>query len=207
MRLREEIKIQAKAAFKENYGVCLGVFVVAMLISFFSAYTGPLAFLIAIPLSLGLICHFTMVFYGGSPDFSTMFQQGFGVNYGRKLGGYLWMQLWIFLWSLLFVIPGVIKAYAYQAAPYILANYPDVEAMEALNLSKRITHGHKAELFVFDLSFIGWHLLSAFTFGLLEIFYVGPYYATAQAGYLGELIETAVRDGVIKPSELNVAYE
>ena len=60
MRLREEIKVQAKEAFKENYGVCLGVFVVAMLISFFSAYTGPLAFLIAIPLSLGLICHFTM---------------------------------------------------------------------------------------------------------------------------------------------------
>ena len=117
------------------------------------------------------------------------------------------MQLWIFLWSLLFVIPGIVKAYAYSVAPYILANYPDVEAMEALNLSKRITNGHKAELFIFDLSVIGWHLLSLFTFGLLEIFYVGPYYATAQAGYLGELIETAVRDGVIRPSELNVEYE
>ncbi len=203
MRLREEIKMQAKAAFRLNYGVNFAVLLVAGVIIGFSAYIGPAGLLVIIPISLGVICHFTSVFYGGSPEFATMFQQGFGFNYGRKLGGVLWMELWLFLWSLLFVIPGIIKYYEYEVAPYILANYPDVEAMEALNLSKRITKGHKGELFVFDLSFLGWHLLSALTFGLLEIFYVGPYQSTAAAGYLGELIENAVREGVITPHELN----
>ena len=207
MRLRSEIKEQAKAAFKANYGVCLGVLIVASIIIAVCGFTGILALFIAIPIELGLICHFTMVFYGGSPEFSTMFQQGFGVNYGRKIGGYLWMVLWVFLWTMLFWIPGLIKAYAYSECPYILANYTDVEAKEALNLSKRITAGHKWELFVFDLSFIGWHLLSILTFGLLEIFYVAPYYATAHAGYLGELIENAVREGVISASELNKEIE
>ncbi|MBQ1504250.1 MAG: DUF975 family protein [Oscillospiraceae bacterium] len=203
MRLRAEIKAQAKAAFQANYGVSLAVIVVFMAIGAMTAYIGPLSFLVLIPLELGVICHFTSVFYGGRPEFATMFQQGFGFNYGRKLGGILWMGLWVFLWSLLFVIPGIIKAYEYALTPYILANYPDVEAMEALNLSKRMTKGHKADLFVFDLSFIGWHLLSALTFGLLEIFYVAPYQSTATCGYLGELIETSVRNGVVAPHELN----
>ena len=203
MRLRAEIKEQAKIAFKNNYGVCLGVIIVGSIIITLSASLNLLSLFIIIPMILGLICHFTMVFYGGYPQFSTMFEQGFGVNYGRKIGGFLWMLLWIFLWSLLFVIPAIVKSYAYMEAPYILANYPDVEAKEALNLSKRITKGHKFDLFVFDLSFIGWHLLSVLTFGLLEIFYVAPYYETAKAGYLGELIENAVREGVISARELN----
>ena len=203
MRLRAEIKEQAKACFKAHYGVCLAVVVVYIGISAISAYIGPLALIVMIPLGLGMICHFTSVFYGGSPEFATMFQQGFGFNFGRKLGGMLWMALWVFLWSLLFVIPGIIKAYEYAVTPYILANYPDVGAIEALNLSKRITKGHKGELFVLDLSFIGWHLLSLLTFGLLEIFYVSPYQATTTCGYLGELIENSVREGVIVPNELN----
>lgn len=206
MKLRSEIKMQAKVALRANYGVCLGILVVSMLIMSVSTYLGPVCILIAGPLSLGMLCHFTMVFYGGTPEFSTMFQQGFGVNYARKLGGYLWMQLWIFLWSMLFVIPGIIKSFSYAVTPYILANYPDVPAKEALNLSKRITNGHKADLFVFYLSFLGWHLLSALTFGLLEIFYVGPYMSIATSGYLGEMVENAVRDGVVSAVEFSADH-
>ena len=203
MRLRQEIKEQAKTAFKMNYGVSIAVILVAGVIMGFSSYLGPISLLVIIPLELGVTCHFTSVFYGGSPEFSTMFQQGFGFNYGRKLGGILWMSLWVFLWSLLFIIPGIIKSFEYALCPYILANYPDVEAMEALNLSKRIMRGHKGELFVFELSFLGWHLLSLLTFGLLELFYIAPYQSTATCGFLGELIENAVRERVIEPHELN----
>ena len=67
-------------------------------------------------------------------------------------------------------------------APYILAENPELTARQALNLSKEITYGHKMELFVLDLSFIGWCLLGAITFGLAFI-YVAPYMNATKANF------------------------
>lgn len=69
--------------------------------------------------------------------------------------------VFIFLWSLLFVIPGIIAAYRYQMAFYALLDDPDISALEALNRSKRMMRGHKMELFVLQLSFLGWTFLAA----------------------------------------------
>ena len=41
--------------------------------------------------------------------------------------------------------------------------------------------GNKWRTFVLDLSFIGWNILSVFTFGLLNILYVNPYKASTLA--------------------------
>ena len=57
---------------------------------------------------------------------------------------------------------------------FVLAENPDMTAREALNVSKRITKGHKMELFVLSLSFIPWIFLVAFTFGIASV-YVVPY--------------------------------
>ena len=35
--------------------------------------------------------------------------------------------------------------------------------------------GNKWKTFILDLSFLGWELLSIFTLGLLNIFYINPY--------------------------------
>lgn len=59
-------------------------------------------------------------------------------------------------------------------AGYVLAENPNLTARQALNISKQITKGHKAELFVLGLSFIGWGLLCVITFGIAYI-YVMPY--------------------------------
>lgn len=90
------------------------------------------------------------------------------------------MSVFIFLWSLLFVIPGIVAAYRYKMACYALMDNPQLTAREALNVSKRITQGHKWELFVLDLSFIGWHLLCAMTLGILYIWKL-PYIQTTYA--------------------------
>ena len=65
----------------------------------------------------------------------------------------------MFLWSLLFIIPGIIAGYRYRFALYNLCENPEMGVMEALNMSKAQTRGHKWELFVLDLSFLGWELL------------------------------------------------
>ena len=70
------------------------------------------------------------------------------------------INLFVFLWSMLFVVPGFIAYYRYRFALYNLYENPDMDIMEALNLSKRQTQGYKMELFKLDLSYMGWILLS-----------------------------------------------
>jgi len=124
-------------------------------------------------------------------------------NFMRKLGGMMWMYLWVYLWTLLFIIPGIIKSFAYSMTPYILASSPNVKAADALKLSMRMTDGHKGKIFVMGLSFIGWHILNFFTFGILGIFFVNPYETTSYAGLFVELRGLAVANGVIHPAELD----
>lgn len=85
------------------------------------------------------------------------------------------VDLFTTLWTLLFIILGIVKSYQYKMIPYILAENPDIEWKEAFDLSKKMTDGHKMDLFILDLSFIGWYFLSGITCGLVGIFYVAPY--------------------------------
>ena len=62
---------------------------------------------------------------------------------------------------MLFVIPGIIAAYRYSFAMLNLCENPELGVMEALNLSKQQTNGYKMQLFLLQLSFIGWYLLAA----------------------------------------------
>ena len=59
--------------------------------------------------------------------------------------------------------------------PYILAENPKIQRKKAFKLSKEMMKGNKLKTFILDLSFLGWELLSIFTFGLLNIFYINPY--------------------------------
>ena len=81
------------------------------------------------------------------------------------------------------MIPFIMKTYEYWLIPYILADNPEMECKEVFALTKKMMQGYKWELFVLNLSFIGWHLLSICTCGLLSIFYVEPYRAYTMAGF------------------------
>jgi uncharacterized membrane protein len=87
---------------------------------------------------------------------------------------------------------------------YILAENPGMTAREALNESKRIMHGHKADYFVLSLSFIGWILLVSVTFGIAAI-YVGPYVAATTANFYNAIKQksepVAVESEVIETPE------
>ncbi|MDD4796910.1 MAG: DUF975 family protein [Eubacteriales bacterium] len=81
-----------------------------------------------------------------------------------------WVILWTALWSLLFVVPGIIKGYAYRLTPYLVLEYPGMPVRKAMRLSMQLTQGYKGRLFVIDLMLFGWALLSA----LLICTIVGP---------------------------------
>ncbi len=90
------------------------------------------------------------------------------------------MYLFIFLWTLLFIIPGIVAAYRYRQALYIMVENPDRSALDCIRESKRMMNGHKGELFVLDLSFIGWQLLTFIPFVSI---WVTPYVSITYANY------------------------
>ena len=106
---------------------------------------------------------------------------GFRGDWGNVVLVMFLKNLFLALWTMLFIIPGIVKAYAYRMVPYILKEHPELSGTQAITLSRRMMKGHKGEAFVLDLSFIGWILLSALTFGILHLFYVGPYIQATDA--------------------------
>ncbi|WFA08763.1 DUF975 family protein [Tissierella sp. Yu-01] len=82
--------------------------------------------------------------------------------------------LYQFFWSLLLIIPGIVKAYEYKFVPYILTKEPHLTAKEAIEKSRFITEDEKWNMFVLDLSFLGWQLLGMLFFGVGGVF-VNPY--------------------------------
>lgn len=94
-----------------------------------------------------------------------------------------------------------IKGYSYAMVPYLIGDYPDLSMRECLNISKKIMHGHKWEMFVFNLSFLPWVLLITITCGIAGI-YVGPYTSVAEAAYYDHVKNLALDTGVIRPADL-----
>ena len=130
--------------------------------------------------------------------FST-FLAGFS-HWLKGVLGIFWLYLWVFLWSLLFFIPGFVKAYAYSQMFFIIAENPKISVRRAMKLSIEITRGYKGDLFVMDLSFIGWILLSCLTGGLLNL-YVMPYMQMSKTNAYKMLKAMAIRSGRVSDSD------
>jgi len=126
-----------------------------------------------------------------------------GRNYLGIVGTMLLKKLFIFLWTLLFIIPGIVKSYAYRMVPYILADNPNIGARRAIELSNKMTYGHKWDMFVLDLSFLGWYLLGIMIFFIGGIF-VDPYYHATEAELYLVLRSNAIESGMCSLWELNL---
>lgn len=96
--------------------------------------------------------------------------------------------LYIFAWSLLFYIPGIIKMYSYAMTPYIVRDNPGISADAAIHASRELMRGHKLDLFVLNLTFLGWYFLACFTCGIGILFLI-PYYQATKAAFYQNLLE------------------
>lgn len=109
-------------------------------------------------------------------------------RFGSALLLSLLISIYTFLWSLLFVIPGIVAAYKYSQAYYILADHPEYTASQALAESCRLMNGYKAKLFLLQLSFFGWMLLVTITLGIAG-FWVIPYINCTNVEFYHYLLE------------------
>lgn len=119
-------------------------------------------------------------------NFKDLFK--FSSDYVRIFVVNLLQCIFIFLWALLLIVPGIIKGMAYSLVSFLLADekYKDLGYMDVLKKSEEMMNGHKMDLFVFELSYIGWHLLACLTLGILYIWLL-PYYTTAKYKFLNDI--------------------
>lgn len=114
-------------------------------------------------------------------------------------------DIYIFLWTLLLIIPGIIKGYSYGMVPFILADNPKIGYNRAIELSKNMTDGEKMDIFILDLSFIGWYLLGTLAC-CIGVLFVQPYYYATRTELYFELREQALQNGLTSLDELNLEY-
>lgn len=130
----------------------------------FAGLLGLVSFIIGGTVELGY-AKFLLKQHDGQPlDFSDLFSQfdRFGAGFAQAfLRG-----LYTALWSLLFIIPGIIAALRYAMTPYIMAEHPELTASEGIQRSKELMEGHKMDLFILELTFLGWDILCALTLNI-----------------------------------------
>lgn len=162
-----------------------------IIISLFSVLYGILVLNV---ITVGARGWFLRYSRGEYPNIGDLFA-GFRI-YLPAMKTMLLRDLLVFLWGLITCgIMGIVKSYAYSMTEYILCENPNLSPSKAIKMSSILTDGAKVELFVFDLSFIGWTLLSSMTCYILGILYVDPYIWTAHAGIYDTLKDAAIRSG------------
>lgn len=75
----------------------------------------------------------------------------------------------LFIGLMLILIAGlavsVVLEYRWRLVPWLMAENPSLTGTEARRISTAVTHGEKWNIFVLDLSFLGWCVLAAIPFG------------------------------------------
>jgi len=214
MFLISDIKAEAKVAFQAQRKTAIFIMLVnigiGILIGFIDLARGelflPLRWVVWLFLSfvshamaVNTVGEHNKIARGESGQVSALFSLS---GFWRKSLTMWLTNLLIGLWTLLLIVPGIIKTHAYWFTYNLLADYPHVKGLAAIDLSKRMTQGYKMKIFLFHLSFIGWLLLSVFTLGILWVVFVGPYTQLANAKLYLLCKERALEEGVITLDEL-----
>lgn len=180
-----EMKAAAKAQLNCKWLLTTGVLVVGSLILSAVSFTIIGSLLLIGAIEFGYCAYLITVTRNKDSDFGKLLS-GFNRFGDVCITGIL---KWLFtgLWSLLFVIPGIVKSYSYAMTMYIMQDHPELSGNDAITKSRQMMDGHKFDLFILDLSFIGWYLLGALTFGILIIFYVEPYRQVTRTNFYEQL--------------------
>ena len=151
-----------------------------------AAYVVIGVILVGGPLTYGL-CRILVDSARGKKEVDFMaFINAFKEGYGNIVVLSLLQEIFVFLWSLLFVIPGIIKSYSYAMSVFIQQDKQNKDWQYCINKSMNMMDGYKMQLFMLDLSFIGWYIVGFLCFGV-GVLFVQPYHYQARAHFYNEL--------------------
>ena len=188
--LRADLKYRARMALSGRWSTVILVIVLFFLVSLACGMVPLVGSIILMPpLVLGMDIFFLRFYRYGENHTENMFK-GFDM-FGKALGVFWLSRLYIFLWSLLFVIPGIIASYKYSQAMLIIYENPEISVTEALRRSSAMMYGNKLTLFIQDLSFLGWFILSVFPGFYIGYLWSLPYYHVTRIAFYDNLLESA----------------
>lgn len=187
MKTNKELRAQALASLKGNWGPAVLLSLILLAISGASSFVPGISlivsFLVTLPLSVGVYEAFRRLVLGEKVqliDYS--FNLGFN-NWKHNVPVMGLMTIYTILWSLLLIVPGIIKSLSYALTPYIVAEKPELSANESIELSMKMMDGHKMDLFLIILGFVGLAVLCIFTL-CIGYLWLAPYmYAKMAAFY------------------------
>lgn len=188
---RVQAKEDAKSQLKGNWVKVGFIYLVLSIITIIATWIpGFIGFIVALLIAGSITLSYVFVAFKVRDGEVVYFEDVFsGFKHTLKaLQLYLWQTLWVILWSLLFIIPGIIKGYSYRLAFYVLADDPETDFRTALDKSKMLTEGYKLDLFIADLSFVGWSILCLFTFGI-GYFWLSSYIQVTYANLYKQILE------------------
>ena len=188
LKLNSELRAQAREALRGKWPMAavaaLIYSVIAGGLSAIPVIGGLCSLFVGLPVAYGFAIVMLGVFKGKEIDFGVLFE-GFQ-DYGRIFVTKLLQGIYTALWMLLLVVPGIIKHYSYAMTDYILKEDPEMKNNAAIEKSMAMMENNKMKLFMLDLSFIGWAILSLFTFGI-GFFFLQPYVRVAHAAFYEDL--------------------
>ncbi len=194
IEIKEEAKQLTARYFSQFWKSFLIIFastlVLTALLGIF--FGGSFAFIIQIlllPLYIGYTGYILKLVRGEEAVIADIFQSY--KNIGLILLTAVISYVTVVCGYLLLIIPGIILTYSYVMIGYLLADINDnnvTNANRILRKSQEMMNGYKFDYFIFQLSFIGWQILCAITFGIAYI-YVIPYFTFANIVYYEKLKE------------------
>ena len=113
---------------------------------------------------------------------------------------YLAAMLLVMIGMIAALVVAAYRSYQFWPMALVQADHPQLNAEQVMERCKVMTEGHKFDLFVFDLSYLGWNILSLLTGGILSVLYVAPYKMMATAFVYEEMKGRPVMVDDIKPS-------
>ena len=187
MKTNKELRAQALASLKGNWGPAVLLTLIFLAISGVSSFVPGLSlivsFLVGLPLTVGIYEAFRRLVLGEKVQLiEYSFNLSFN-NWKHNVLVMLLMTIYTMLWSLLLIVPGIIKSLSYALTPYIVAEQPELSANESIELSMKMMDGHKMDLFLIWLGFLGLAVLSIFTFCIGYLWLVPYFYAKLAAFY------------------------
>lgn len=171
--------------FKNSWLMAVVVMLIVTAISSAASTVPFLTIFLVGPLGVGIQAVFKTIARSGNVRFESLFE-GFSKDFGGTLVLGILQNIFIMLWSLLFFIPGIVKGYAYSMAFYLKSEHEDWDWRRCLDESQRLTNGHKMDLFVLDLSFIGWYIVGSLALGIGTL-WVEAYHNMAKINYYEQI--------------------
>lgn len=204
LKLNSELRAVSRTTLSGNWMMAALATLVYLLIaggvSSIPVAGSVLAIIVAYPLAYGFAILFLDLFREGKPiDIGKLFD-GFK-DFGRVWGTLILVAVYTILWTCLLIIPGIVKSYSYALTPFILKDEPELRYNAAIEKSMRMMNGYKMKLFLLDLSFIGWMILSILTLGI-GLLFLQPYMNTARAAFYEDL-KAELSDRCVSEEENN----